>query len=87
MAEAMACGVPVAAYPVEGPVDVVAHGVSGILHQDLTRACFDALKLRCADVRQHALRFSWHAATEQFLAHLRPARRIVPARYAASPTI
>ncbi|WP_334189530.1 glycosyltransferase family 4 protein [Noviherbaspirillum sp.] len=87
MAEAMACGVPVAAYPVEGPVDVVAHGLSGILHQDLTRACFDALKLRRADVRQHALRFSWHAATEQFLAHLRPARRIVPARYAASPTI
>ena len=75
MAEAMACGVPVAAYPVEGPVDVVAHGVSGILHQDLAQACSDALKLRRSDVRQHALRFSWSAATRQFLQHLHPARR------------
>ncbi|HEV2611381.1 MAG TPA: glycosyltransferase family 1 protein [Noviherbaspirillum sp.] len=87
MAEAMACGVPVAAYPVEGPIDVVAHGVSGILHQDLTRACFDALKLRRAGVRQYAMRFSWSAATAQFLAHLHPAHRAAPAGYAASQFI
>lgn len=83
MAEAMACGVPVAAYPVEEPIDVVAHGVSGILHHDLTRACFDALKLRRADVREYASRFSWSAATAQFLEHLRPAHGAAPAGFAA----
>lgn len=82
MAEAMACGVPVAAYPVEGPIDVVAHGVSGILHVDLMRACSDALRLRRADVRQHAMRFSWSAATAQFLAHLHPAHGAATAGYA-----
>lgn len=70
MAEAMACGVPVAAYPVEGPLDVVAHGRSGMLDHDLARACFDARHLRRSKVRRHALRFSWGAATQQFLRNL-----------------
>jgi glycosyltransferase involved in cell wall biosynthesis len=73
MAEAMACGVPVAAFPVEGPCDVVAHGVSGMLDNDLEQACFDALHLDRAQVRAHALGFSWEAATRQFLQNLRPA--------------
>lgn len=72
--EAMACGVPVAAYPVAGPIDVVAHGRSGILHQDLTLACREALVLRRADAREHALGYSWEAATAQFLQHLHPVR-------------
>ncbi|HCE08875.1 MAG TPA: alpha-mannosyltransferase, partial [Oxalobacteraceae bacterium] len=72
--EAMACGVPVAAYPVEGPIDVVAHGRSGILHQDLTLACREALVLPRADARAHALGYSWEAATAQFLQHLHPVR-------------
>ncbi|MCU1385901.1 MAG: glycosyl transferase, group 1, partial [Acidobacteria bacterium] len=39
LVEAMACGVPVAAYPVEGPVDVVGNGRSGMLNDDLRQAC------------------------------------------------
>lgn len=82
--EAMACGVPVAAYPVEGPIDVVAHGKSGILDVDLTRACFEALKLNRAVVRDHALCYSWSAATQQFLQHLHPVRKADPMRMTRS---
>ena len=82
--EAMACGVPVAAYPVEGPIDVVAHGKSGILDADLTRACFEALKLNRAVVRDHALCYSWNAATQQFLQHLHPVRKTDPMRVTRS---
>jgi len=78
MAEAMACGVPVAAYPVEGPQDVVAHGRSGILDEDLSRACFEALKLPREQVRAHALSFSWDAATLQFIQHLHPVHERQP---------
>lgn len=74
LAEAMACGVPVAAYPVEGPQDVVAHGKSGVLDEDLSRACFQALTMSREQVREHALSFSWDAATTQFLQHLHPVR-------------
>lgn len=74
LVEAMACGIPVAAYPVEGPIDVVAHGKSGILDRDLTRACFNALALSRAEVRAHALGYSWESATRQFLQHLHPVR-------------
>ncbi|AMP15269.1 glycosyltransferase family 4 protein [Collimonas pratensis] len=70
MVEAMACGVPVAAYPVPGPVDVVAHGRSGILDHDLTSACLMALSLDRREVRRHALEYSWEAATLQFQHHL-----------------
>lgn len=82
--EAMACGVPVAAYPVEGPIDVVVHGKSGILDADLTRACFEALKLNRAVVRDHALCYSWNAATQQFLQHLHPVRKTDPMRVTRS---
>ncbi|MDY7579602.1 glycosyltransferase family 1 protein [Herbaspirillum sp. RTI4] len=74
LVEAMACGVPVAAYPVPGPLDVVANGVSGILDEDLGKACHEALKLDRERTREHALTFSWEAATQQFLEHLHPAR-------------
>jgi len=74
LVEAMACGVPVAAFPVEGPIDVVSSGKSGWLDSNLERACLDALTLDRAQVRQHALAFSWLAATQQFLQNLRPVR-------------
>jgi glycosyltransferase involved in cell wall biosynthesis len=78
MAEAMACGVPVAAYPVDGPRDVVAHGRSGILDADLGKACYEALRLRKSQVRRHALELSWGDATQQFLRNLHPARKPIP---------
>lgn len=68
--EAMACGIPVAAYPVEGPIDVVDNGVSGVLDDDLRQACLQALKLDQQVVRGHAERRSWESATMQFLQHL-----------------
>jgi glycosyltransferase involved in cell wall biosynthesis len=72
--EAMACGVPVAAYPAEGPIDVVAQGVSGILDTDLAQACSAALNLNRDGVRKHALRYSWEIATEQFVQNLTAVR-------------
>jgi len=68
--EAMACGVPVAAYPVTGPVDVVLNGVTGVLDPDLRTAALAALKLDPAACRKHALGYTWQAATQQFLGHL-----------------
>lgn len=64
--EAMACGVPVAAYPVTGPVDVVLDGVTGVLGDDLGAAARAALHLNREACREHALRYTWEAATRQF---------------------
>ena len=73
--EAMSCGVPVAAYPVAGPVDVVVNGVTGVLEEDLRSAALAALQLHPADCRRHALEHSWEASTRQFLAALEPVHR------------
>ena len=73
--EAMACGIPVAAYPVTGPLDVVRNGVTGMLHEDLAVAALGALELDPADCRAHAMRHSWAAATRQFVAALAPSPR------------
>lgn len=70
--EAMACGLPVAAYPVTGPIDVLADSGAGVMHEDLREACLGALKIDRNTARAHAERFSWRAATEQFVSHLRP---------------
>jgi glycosyltransferase involved in cell wall biosynthesis len=83
--EAMACGVPVAAYPVTGPVDVVVDGVTGVLSEDLRGASLAALQLDPAACRAHALQHSWEASTRQFLAALAPApRAIAPEQLQAS---
>ena len=71
--EAMACGVPVAAYPVTGPIDVVDNGVTGVLSEDLGQAARAALELDRAACRRHALENTWEAATGQFFDNLVPA--------------
>lgn len=77
MAESMACGTPVAAYPVPGPLDVVGHDSGGgVLHEDLRAACIAALHKPRSGVIEHARRFTWAAATRQFEQALRPWRSV-----------
>jgi glycosyltransferase involved in cell wall biosynthesis len=67
MLEAMACGVPVAAFPVPGPQDLVQEGSTGALHEDLKKAVFKALTLDGDGCIEYALDHSWHRSTERFL--------------------
>lgn len=68
--EAMASGVPVAAYPVTGPIDVVEEGVTGCLSESLQEAILGALELDCEICRKKALEFSWRRCAELFLGNL-----------------
>lgn len=68
--EAMACGVPVAAFPVTGPVDVVRDGETGALDHDLAAACRRALTLKSDACVKFAATRSWSRCTEQFVSHL-----------------
>ena len=68
--EAMACGVPVAAYPVTGPIDVIDDGVTGALDEDLAKAARRALALDPGKCREHALRFGWDGSAREFESNL-----------------
>ncbi len=70
--EALACGLPVAAYPVQGPLDVIVPGVSGVLNEDLGAAVRGALKLSRSDCVAQARRYSWEACSTDFLRYLAP---------------
>jgi glycosyltransferase involved in cell wall biosynthesis len=74
--ESLACGTPVAAYPVTGPKDVLADaaGKVGAVNADLRLAALEALQADRAACRAHAERFSWRACAEIFLSHLVPMR-------------
>lgn len=74
MLEAMASGVPVAAFPAIGPKDLVTPGVSGVLSLDLRAAAQAALALDRAAVREAALAFTWQAAAKLFLSNIDSAR-------------
>jgi glycosyltransferase involved in cell wall biosynthesis len=73
MLEALACGVPVAAFPVRGPIDVVRNPSVGILNEDLRGAALAALKLDRRAARRYAERFPWDRSSRQFLDLLVPA--------------
>jgi len=75
MLEAMASGLPVAAYPVMGPIDVVKQGVTGILSDDLRSAALAALSLDPAVVRSQAMRHYWSRVAKAFLSNIYEARR------------
>ncbi len=77
MLEGMAAGLPVAAYPVTGPVDVVREGVTGCLRTDLGAAIEAALRLDRRACREQALEYRWENATRQFLDNLVDARGVV----------
>jgi glycosyltransferase involved in cell wall biosynthesis len=74
MLEALACGTPVAAFPVTGPIDVLseAEGKIGAVNADLRVAALEALQADRAACRAHAERYSWRACAETFLSHLVP---------------
>jgi glycosyltransferase involved in cell wall biosynthesis len=78
--EAMACGLPVAAYPVTGPIDVLGDSSAGVMNEDLRTACLQALKIPREVARAHAEKFSWRAASEQFANHLKPVQVKVSAQ-------
>lgn len=69
MLEAMACGVPVAAYPVTGPIDVVRNDLTGCLNEDLTQAITCALQLNPKDCLEQASEFTWEKASKTFAAN------------------
>ena len=64
MVEAMACGLPVAAFPVPGPLDVIGVSSAGVMDENLQRACMKALKLSRNMAISHASTFSWEIATD-----------------------
>lgn len=68
--EALACGVPVAAYPVTGPIDVIGNAPVGVLSTDLRQACIDALSINRRKCREYALERTWEVSCDQFLSNL-----------------
>lgn len=70
MLEALACGTPVAAFPVAGPKDIITDTRVGCLHNDLQQAAFTALILNADACREFALNYSWVSCTRQLLSNL-----------------
>ena len=75
MLEAMACGVPVAAYPAAGPLDVIRNGVNGWVDEDLGEAVRRALDVERVACRRIAETYSWEHCTEQFVSQIKPISR------------
>jgi glycosyltransferase involved in cell wall biosynthesis len=68
--EALACGVPVAAFPVLGPIDVITDNRVGILSDDLCHAAMTALSLNPDDCLSYAMEYTWDKCTQQFVDNL-----------------
>ena len=85
--EALACGTPVAAFPVTGPLDVIADHPVGALDTDLRSACIRALGISRELCRSFALERSWENSARQFIGNLsalQPSRSLRPARRVAA---
>ena len=79
MLEAMACGTPVAAYPVDGPLQVLGdgkgHAVGGVLSEDLHTAVLQSLVVDRTEARQRAETFGWPRTVELFVSNLVPVHK------------
>ena len=84
MIEALASGLPVAAFPVPGPIDVVAPG-AGVLDEDLRAACLRALTIPREQAREHSMRFTWKESARQFLDNIEASRSEVTVAITPSP--
>lgn len=73
--EAMASGLPVAAYPVSGPIDIIPESNAGSVDEDLKTACLAAQELKPQDAIAHARKYSWDAVTDVFFELLTPQYR------------
>ena len=81
--EALAAGLPVAAYPTTGPIDVITDKRAGVLDTDLRAAALKALELDREAARAHALRFSWENSARQFVDNVLAAHHLgLPAKRA-----
>ena len=78
--EALASGLPVAAFPVSGPLDVIGESGAGVLNHDLGAACLAALEIPRERAREHSLRFTWRESARQFLQHIEASRAAGGAR-------
>jgi glycosyltransferase involved in cell wall biosynthesis len=74
--EALACGLPIAAFPVMGPRDVIGKSGCGCLDRDLRRAALEALDISQERCRAYALTFTWRHSVRQFLNNIRQARSV-----------
>ncbi len=72
--EALASGLPVAAYPVAGPADVIGTSDAGVLDDDLGLACRQALAIPRETARAFSLRFTWRESARQFIDNIGRAR-------------
>ena len=68
--EALASGLPIAAYPVHGPLDVLDGAPVGVLDEDLRKAAISALAIPRERCRAFAERFTWRRAAEEFVAQM-----------------
>ena len=75
--EALASGLPVAAFPAPGPLDVIGDSGAGVLSEDLAQGCLAALDISRDTARARALEFSWAESARQFLGHIAE-RRAAP---------
>ena len=72
--EAMASGLPVAAFPVTGPLDVIGAAPVGSLHDDLQVACLAALAISPQACLAFAAKHGWEASARAFVDHVKNAR-------------
>jgi len=69
--ESMACGTPVAAYPVHGPKDIIPGSKAGVVDEDIAKAAMACLELDREQARKYSLTYSWTACAEEFVQNLK----------------